>query len=172
MVTNGKNDQIETVFVFMLSRKIKMIIPFLGLLIICLFSCRKYEDNPLINLSSKKSRLQGTYYLAAYKIDDVDITHSIKFDSSVTVQNFSFFIDQLKEPSLPPEIGGSYLNGKCVLMDRKKNIMFFLRKTCFKEGPLADYAGQKFRIRKLTENQLVLEIMFNEQKHTIYFFKS
>ena len=111
MVTNGKNDQIETVFVFMLSRKIKMIISFLGLLIICLFSCKKYEDNPLINLSSKKSRLQGTYYLAAYKIDDVDITHSIKFDSSVTVQNFSFFIDQLKEPSLPPEIGGSYLNG-------------------------------------------------------------
>lgn len=144
---------------------------FYCLTLVFLFGCKKYEDNPLINLSSKLTRLQGTYYLAAYKIDGVDLTHSIKLDSAVTLSEFNFLIGRQTDPTFPPAIGGSYLNGKCVWQDHKKYLYIFLTKTCFREGPLSEYAGKKYRIKKLTEHQLVLKITYQDKEHEIYFFK-
>lgn len=136
-----------------------------------MFGCKKYKDNPLINLSGKEARLQGTYYLAAYKIEGVDLTHSIKLDSSLTIDKFNFIIGKDTRSNFSPLIGGPYLSGRCVWMDHKRNLTFFLQKTCFKEGPLSEYASQEYKILKLTDHQLVLEIIYHGEKYEIFFFK-
>ena len=138
--------------------------------IISFFCCKKkYENNPLINLSSKENRLEGTYYLGEYKIDGTEST--VKLDSGLTLNEFNFFIDHKTYPSSPPVIGGNYFNGSCERDEHKKKLVFYLSNTCFKDGPLSEHGAQKYRITKLTKHQLGLEMMYQNKKYNILFLQ-
>lgn len=78
-------------------------------------SCKKYEENPLISLQSKKSRLVGGYNIVGYWVNGVDST--------------DYMNNQLLLPS----------NSKCninfSIADKQQKIM---GGTCYGEWDFAD----------------------------------
>ena len=149
--------------------KLEKCIGFLFLfLIIFSAACKKYEENPLINLRSKETRLQGTYHLAGYTINGTDAMDSLK--STSPLNEFVFFIDHRTYPSKDPVIGFQYFYGSCEWADHKKSLILYLEHTCFQNGPLSEKVN-KWSITKLTNNQLHLKMNYQDQEYRVAFYK-
>jgi hypothetical protein len=148
--------------------KMKNCISCFYLIAILIAGCKKYEENPLINLKNKETRLQGTYYLGGYTINGADAMDSLK--STTPLSKFVFFIDHRTYPSKDPVIGFQYFNGSCEWADHKKSLILYLTKTCFINGPLSE-SGKKWTITKLTDHQLHLKINYQDQEYAVAFYK-
>ncbi len=65
---------------------------FSGLMIIGTQSCQKYDEGPLISLSSRTSRVANNWKVDNYKVNDVDYTSLVADykETFTTDKNYSF----------------------------------------------------------------------------------
>lgn len=148
---------------FILKRmKTKSIVPVLTILL-CLLSCKKYEENPLINLRSKVHRLEGEYIIAKYLVNDIDSTSSaISLTPIITFRN-----NLGRDPKRV--IMGGFCYGIWDLENHKTELSIDLNNDVyFKTGPFVNRNKNNWTITKLTDREIHLRSTINGNNYLVH----
>jgi len=130
-----------------------------------LTACKKYEENPLINLRSKNYRLTGNegYTPAGFWVDGIDITHSV---------------DPIGYINFTEERGGrkvlytAFLDGTWDFRENKKYLHINLTtQSTYPYGVLLTGGALEWRITKLTDRELHINTDFMGKHYVLHLSK-
>jgi hypothetical protein len=121
--------------------------------VVFLSACKKYEDNPLINLRSKEWRLYGTYHIDLYTIDGQDARDSIYQGAAFGCNTVAFYHEGAYQNVLP--------HGSWWWKDSKRKLE--LAGTEF-----IDEQHHDWMITKLTDHQLHLKASADNKNYVLF----
>ena len=139
----------------------------LPLLTVVLFvtGCKKYEENPLINLWSKKHRLVATtgYVLTSYEVNGIDSTATVP-----NIGMINFYEDENQRI-----VQTAFLQGEWNFYDHKKSLQIFMYPNTdgYLYGALLAPVKLNWRITKLTDRELHLTIDYQGKNYAIHLNK-
>jgi len=122
-----------------------------GILMVSVNSCKKYQDGPLISLRSKTTRIVNDWVIDKVMSKGVDATSLYPEDYLLSIK------DDLTYSLL---FNGFTQEGTWVFDDKKENIIFTLSTTGMES---------KFFILRLKNKELTLEQTVNDEKYTFYY---
>lgn len=157
----------------MFKKKISISI-YLSLLVI-IISCKKYEENPLINLDSKKYRLTAgpySHFVAGYWVDGIDSTSLLNnYLSSVKNGDKCFVSFGEDSQSHKKFISSRCIQGEWDFSPNKKELLVKINYNS-EIGPFVVRNKQlNWKINKLTKHQLHLSIDYSGKKYILYLHK-
>ena len=131
---------------------------FISIIIVFIFSCKKFDEGPLLSMQSREERIDKTWEVKRYYVEDIDSTKSlneyftlIKIDSNNGKYTPVYWYDS--------ETGGSvslYLSKKLILFYEPINFYGVSNKKHLFFG--------YFEIKRLTKEELILET-YNQEKN-------
>lgn len=127
------------------------------------FSCKKYEENPLINLKTKTNRIEGEYFIAKYEVNGIDSTYILNsIIPSITIRNKEGR-DNTKR------IMGGFVYGTWDFEDHKKQFLINIdERDEYFVGPFVNRAENQWRITKLTDRELHLNASINNISYIVH----
>jgi hypothetical protein len=149
----------------------KNILFILVLFIICFAGCKKYEENPSINLTTKEWRLthQG-YQITSYLINGYDSTQALFTQLNINQTpgyDLCFSIEEGQKI-----IGCSFYGGVWDFIDHKKYLRIDLEDNPpYIIGPFLTKNPLDWRITKLTENELHLTVDYLGKNYILHLRK-
>ena len=128
-------------------------------------SCKKYEENPLINLWPKKHRLTATtgYVVTSFMVNGADSTHSVPSIGMIT------FLEDEHQHVLHT----AYFSGEWNFYDKKKYLQIYAYPNTagHQYGVLLAPLKLNWRILKLTDRELHLKIDFRGKNYVLHLNK-
>lgn len=129
-------------------------------------SCKKYEENPLISLQSKKSRLIGGYNIAGYWVngnDSTDYMNTQLLLPSNSKCNINFSIADKQQ-----KIMGGTCYGEWDFADNKKKLLIDISDNLtYSIGPFLTRNPLKWEITKLVEGQVHLKVEYQNKNYIL-----
>lgn len=148
-------------------KKLLFVIMFLNV-----FSCKKYDENPLVNLRSRQHRMTsgGDYQIASYFINDYDSTEMMKSQLFLTHPYGGYIAFHMVDHK--KIISGSTFGGEWDFHENKKYLRINLSNdSMYPIGPFLTKETLDWEITKLTERELHLKVDFKGKRCMIYLYK-
>jgi len=140
----------------------KLIIIFFVILVV-IISCKKYEENPLINLKTKTNRIEGTYFIAKYEVNGIDSTSVL----NTTIP--SIVIREKVGRNHVKQILGGFCYGSWAFEDHKKEMQINIDDRIeYYVGPFVNRVENRWRITKLTDRELHLNATINNISYIVH----
>jgi hypothetical protein len=133
--------------------------------LILLFSCKKYEEGPLISFRSAKNRIYGNHTLTKYTVDGIDSLQQMANKFGI---NFRFYfqdydkadvIDMSSPGIVRPFISTYYL------INKKKEFTVKTGSILFTGYGDYDYKDVDFTITKLTMEEMHFKTSYNSRDY-------
>lgn len=140
----------------------KLIIIFFVILVV-IISCKKYEENPLINLKTKTTRIEGTYFIAKYEVNGIDSTSVLNtIIPSIAIR------DKVGRDPIKAIMGG-FCYGSWAFEDHKKELLINIdERAQYFVGPFVNRSENRWRITKLTDRELHLNATINNISYIVH----
>ncbi|MBK9478546.1 MAG: hypothetical protein IPP56_00790 [Bacteroidetes bacterium] len=169
-----------------MNKKSKPIIylAFIAFIFLINSSCKKYPDGPLINLMSKEKRLERYWYMEYLEIGGIDSTSYFmaENDSGYKFRDLRFLPDRDASTISYYSLTNSFkpdLSFNWSFSNNKKDLIIdidFYDPSGYilnnRLGPFWVSEAVKFRIRKLTKDELWLETTYNGLLTKVHFIDS
>lgn len=150
---------------FFLKEKMKHSKYLLFLAALCfLTTCKKYPEGPFISFEPKTLRVEGSWNIEKYLVDDADST-VVKYSSGCTI---------LFDATAADLVGHDVLDhchfddGHWEFDDHKKTMNIYRVRDSLPNGPLFLSDKQQWRILKLKHEEMHLQTDFNSKRYDIY----
>ena len=139
-------------------------------IILTIFSCKKYEEGPYLSLYSKEHRVVGEWDIEYLGINGYDSTDYFRNSQTFGYYSFSKYKDGRKY------IFHSYLNGQVVdgfwqFLGKKYRIATgaYPNPAIHSIGPIATELNVEWYIKRLTEKEMWLESTFENRTFFVKF---
>lgn len=157
--------------------KTKSILFALIIISILLFSCRKYDDNPLIDIGSVQCRIEGIWDVQYIFVNSVDSTYYLKSDTCYRPLKFLSYEEAISNTnvvSANQNYTACDIYGFYSFVNSKNDLSIDLYSCGFNNvGFFGCHYGQAliWEIKKLTSDQLWIERTSNGINCWIHFTK-
>lgn len=140
------------------------------LFIISNMGCKKYEENPLIVLKSKKQRLLGSYDIYKFTVNGNDSTTAI--NQQLIILNGTQCSIDFNDGDNQQRIMGGTCYGNWSFVNKKEQLLVDLSDDqTFSIGPFLTRSSLEWTITKLVEGQVHLKVNYNNSDYVLQLHK-
>jgi hypothetical protein len=139
---------------------------FLFVLIALLSACKKYEENPLINLRLKETRMKGKYTLASYFVNGVDSTNAVNTMIAAVSPNNEPYNLIFSVDDNQGIFSGTFGGGEWEFRDHKTKVWIFKPRGIY-PTPMVFSKGLSWTITKLTDRHIHLQVDYNGSNYYV-----
>ncbi len=132
--------------------------------------CKKYEENPLIVLKSKKQRLIGSYDIYKFTVNGNDSTTAI--NQQLIISNGTQCSINFSDADNQQRIMGGTCYGNWSFVGHKERLFIDLSDDqTFSIGPFLTRSSLEWNITKLVEGKVHLKVNYNNIDYVLQLHK-